>query len=151
LVKQDSGNEKWREDLAHQQVRLGTIREMLGPPGNSTALARKGLAVLKALADQDQASPLTLDLAVSSTLSVEPPSLRDPKAAVVWAERGVALSRRRTPEWLLLLAQAYHTAGEIEKGRLAAAEGLALLPTLQSGATKPRIRKLLEMEARKSG
>jgi tetratricopeptide (TPR) repeat protein len=151
LVNQDSGNEKWREDLAHQQVRLGTVREMLGPPGNSTALTRKGLAVLKTLADQEQASPLTLDLAVSSTLSAEPPSLRDPKAAVVWAERGVALSHRRTPEWLLLLAQAYHTAGEIEKGRLAAAEGLALLPTLQSGATKPRIRKLLEMEARKSG
>ncbi len=151
LVKQDSGNEKWREDLAHQQVRLGTVREMLGPPGNSTALARKGLGVLKTLADQAQASPLTLDLAVSSTLSVEPPSLRDPKAAVVWAERGVALSHRRTPEWLLLLAQAYHTAGQVEKGRVAAAEGLALLPTLQSGATKPRIRKLLEMEARNSG
>jgi len=151
LVKQDSGNEKWREDLAHQQVRLGTVREMLGPPGNSTALARKGLAVLKTLADQDQASLLTLDLAVSSTLSVEPRSLRDPKAAVVWAERGVALSHRRTPEWLLLLAQAYHTAGEIEKGRSAATEGLGLLPTLQPGATKPRIRKLLEMEARNSG
>jgi tetratricopeptide (TPR) repeat protein len=151
LVNQDSGNEKWREDLAHQQVRLGTVREMLGPPGNSTALTRKGLAVLKTLADQEQASPLTLDLAVSSTLSAEPPSLRDPKAAVVWAERGVALSHRRTPEWLLLLAQAYHTAGEIEKGRAAAAEGLALLPTLQTGATKPRIRKLLEIEARNSG
>ncbi len=151
LVKQDSGNEKWREDLAHLQVRLATVREMLGPPGNSTALARKGLAVLKTLADQDQASPLTLDLAVSSTLSVEPPSLRDPKAAVAWAKRGVALSHRRTPEWLLLLAQAYQAAGEIEKGRLAATEGLALLPTLQTGATKPRIRKLLEMEARNSG
>jgi eukaryotic-like serine/threonine-protein kinase len=151
LVRQDSGNDKWREDLAHQEVRLGTIREMLGPPGNSTALTRKGLAVLKTLADQDQASPLTLDLAVSSTLAVEPGSLRDPKAAVVWAERGVALSHRRTPEWLLLLAQAYHTAGEIEKGRRTAAEGLALLPTLQPGAAKPRIRKLLEMEVRNSG
>ena len=62
-------------------------------------------------------------------------------------KRGVALSHRRTPEWLLLLAQAYQAAGEIEKGRLAATEGLALLASLQTGATKPRIRKLLEMEA----
>jgi hypothetical protein len=55
---------------------------------------------------------------------------------------------RKTPDWPLSLVQAYRSAGEIEKGRAAANEGLALLPTLQPGATKPRIRKLLELEAR---
>jgi eukaryotic-like serine/threonine-protein kinase len=147
LLKQDPDNEKWKADLAGQQVRLATIRETLGP-GNSEAIAAKALTVLKTLADKDQASPMTLDLAVSSMLAVQPAALRDPKTAVAWAERGAALSHRRTPQWLLLLSQAYHSAGQIEKARAAATEGLALLPTLQPGATKPRIRKLLEMEAR---
>ena len=45
------------------------------------------------------------------------------------------------------LAQAYRSAGQLEKGRAAAKEGEALLPNLEPGATKPRIRKLLELEA----
>ncbi|HEY6350170.1 MAG TPA: hypothetical protein VI636_12255 [Candidatus Angelobacter sp.] len=134
--------------MAAQQVRLATIRATLGEPGNSAALARKGLAVLKDLAEKDQASPATLDHAVSSILTVEPASLREPALAAMWAERGVALSHRKIPAWLLLLAQAYRSAGQAEKGRAAANEGLALLPNWQPAEPKPRIRKLLEREAR---
>jgi len=79
---------------------------------------------------------------------VEPASLRDSRQAVEWAERGVALSHRKAPKWLLSLAQAYRAAGQIDKGRAAAREGLALLPALSPGATKPRIRRLLEIESR---
>ena len=39
---------------------------------------------------------------------------------VNWAERGVSLSHRQTPKWLLLSAQAYHFAGQMEKARSAA-------------------------------
>jgi predicted transcriptional regulator len=127
---------------------MGTIQELLHEPRNPEALSQKGLAVLKDLAEEDQASPMILGQAVGAFLKVEPASLRDPHLAVAWAERGVAFSHRKTPDWLLSLAQAYRSAGEIEKGRAEANEGLALLPTLQPGATKPRIRKLLELEAR---
>jgi len=51
------------------------------------------------------------------------------------------------PTKLLTLAQAYRAAGQIEKSRAVAREGLALLPPQQPGSVKPRIRKLLEILA----
>jgi hypothetical protein len=78
---------------------------------------------------------------------VQPESLRDPQLAVTWAERGVALSHRKTPSWLLSLAQAYRASSQIEKSRATANEALALLPPLQPGSVKPTIRKLLEIQA----
>jgi hypothetical protein len=67
---------------------------------------------------------------------------------LTFAEGGAAATYRKTPNWLLLLAQAYRASGQLEKARTAAREGLALLPGLQAGAIKSRIRKLLEIEAR---
>jgi tetratricopeptide (TPR) repeat protein len=147
MLKQDPRNVNWKAQLANQQVRIGTIRQLLHAPADSQSLARTGLATLKNLAAEESASPMILDLAVTAILRVEPASLRDPQLAVTWAERGVAMSNRKTPSWLLSLAQAYRSAHMIEKGSAAANEGLALLPTLQPEATKPRIRKLLEVEA----
>jgi hypothetical protein len=66
--------------------------------------------------------------------------------AVACAERTVALSHRQLPSYLLTLAQAYRASGQIEKARATANEGLALLPALQPGSVKPKIRKLLEIQ-----
>ena len=57
------------------------------------------------------------------------------------------MSHGKMPSSLLTLAQAYRAAGQIEKCRAAANEGLALLPPLQPGSVKPNIRKLLEIQA----
>jgi hypothetical protein len=75
---------------------------------------------------------------------VEPASFKDPLFSVSCAERAVTLTHRKLPSMLLTLAQAYRAAGQIDKSRSAAQEGLALLPASQPGSTKPRLRKLLE-------
>ena len=72
--------------------------------------------------------------------------MKDPKMAVSCAERAVTLSHRKLPPRLLTLAQAYRAAGQIEKSRAAAKEGLALLPAVQPGSVMPRMRKLLEIQ-----
>jgi eukaryotic-like serine/threonine-protein kinase len=146
----DPANRDWKASLADVQVRIGTIRQTVHAPGESESLSRRGLAVLKELVEKDPTSLSILDVALRAILAVEPVSLRDQRLAVAWAERGVALSHRKTPAWLLSLARAYRASGEIEKGRAAAKEGLALLPDLQPGAIKPRIRKLLEIESRRA-
>jgi len=97
---------------------------------------------------KSQASPMTLNQAANALLKVEPAFLRDPEFAVLCAERSVALSRWQTPSLLLTLAQAYRAAGQIDKSRTAASEGLALLPPSQPGSVRPRLRKLLEIEAK---
>jgi serine/threonine protein kinase len=147
MLKQDPSNENWKSFLAEAQVRLGTFQTILHIPGDSRTLAKKGLAALKDVAKKDQASPKDLDLAANAFLTVEPASLRDPQFAVSCAERAVALGHRQTPSMLLTLAQAYRASGQIEKSRATAREGLALLAPLQPGSVKPRLRKLLEIQA----
>jgi tetratricopeptide (TPR) repeat protein len=134
-------------DLASTQVRLGEVGHEIKEGAQWTELAKTGTATLRSAASQQQASTMVLDFAVRSLLQAEPASLRDPRLALSYAERGVALTHRKTPEWLLLLAQAYRSTGQIDKAQKTASEGLTLLPAWQHGTPKSRIRKLLELEA----
>jgi predicted Zn-dependent protease len=86
-----------------------------------------------------------LELATSAFIKVQPASLRNPQAAVEYAERLVALDHRRTPQYLALLAQAYRQDGQEARAVAAAKEGLALLPEPAAGAPVTRTRKLLEI------
>jgi len=147
MLKQDPSDENWKSVLADAEVRLGAIQSVLHASGDAGTLAPKGLAALKNMAKKDQASAMILDQAANDFLKVQPASLRDPQFAVSCAERAVALSHRKSPSLLLTLAQAYRETGQIEKGRATAREGLALLPAPQPGSVKPRIRKLLEIQA----
>jgi len=148
LLKQDPANEAWKATLAGAQVRIGSLRHVLHLPGESKALSKRALAVLKNLADKHPDSAVVLDAALQANLNAEPASLRDPQPAVAWAERGVTSTHRKIPTWLLSLAQAYRQAGQLEKARATAKEGLALLPSPKSGAIKPRLYTQLEIESR---
>jgi tetratricopeptide (TPR) repeat protein len=148
FMKRDPANEAWKATLADAQVRIGSLRRELHLPGESEALSRRGLTVLKDTVGKNPESVSVLDPALEAMLKVEPVSLRDPRLAVAWAEHGVALTHRQAPKWLLSLAQAYRAEGQLEKGRAAAQEGLALFPSPQPGAVKPRMFRLLEIESR---
>jgi tetratricopeptide (TPR) repeat protein len=146
LLKQDPANDVWKASHASIQVRIGVIRAILHTSGTSDELSMKALAALREVAQKAQASPLVLDQAANAFLTVEPASLRNPHFAVSCAEREVAMSQGKIPSGLLTLAQAYRAAGQVEKGRAAAKQGLALLPALEPGSIKPNIRKRLEKE-----
>jgi hypothetical protein len=112
------------------------------------AILAAGIATLREMAAKDQAAPEILNQAADAFLNAEPASLRNPSFALACAERAVALNHRQRPSELLILAQAYRAAGQIDRSRAAAEEGLALLPPLELGSVKPNIRKLLEIQAR---
>jgi hypothetical protein len=147
MLQHDPTNENWKSVLADAQVRLGTAETELHQVGDSATIAGKGMAIMRELAKKDQASPMILDQAAEDFIRVQPASLRDPQFAVSCAERAVAFSHGQRPSQLLTLAQAYRATGQIEKSRATARQGLALLPAIQPGSAKPRIRKLLEKEA----
>ncbi len=134
-------------ESASVQVRIDAIRYSLHEGGDWTPLSMPALKTLRSAAKNDAASPFVLDLVVTAFLQVEPASLRDPQFAVTCAQRGVTLTHRKTPAWLLSLAHAFRSAGQTEQSRVTATEGLALLPAPQPGTHKSRIRKLLETEA----
>ena len=148
LLKQEPNNDSWKAMLAYTQVHMGSFNYVLHNTKDADELSRTGLATLKQLAGKDQASATTLDQAADAFLTVEPASLRDLRFAVSCAEREVALSHRKMPFRLLTLAQAYRASGQVEKGRITANEGLALLPALPPASVKPNIRKQLEDEIR---
>ena len=148
LIKQDPSNLEYVPILAHAQVRLGTLRSKLLITADAASVAKAGIASSKLLAAQDQASATTLDQAASDLLAVEPASLQEPKTALSFAERAVALSKEKSPSMLLTLAQASRAAGQMDISRATAAKGLALLAPLQPGAAKPRLGKLLEIQTR---
>lgn len=148
LLKQGRFQMEWKPFLADAQVRLGSVQFILHQEDESKTMAAKGLATFRELANQSQNSSEILDLAAQGFLIAEPDSLRDPRLAVTCAESAVALSHRKMPSRLLTLAQAYRATGQIAKSQATAKEALALLPPPQPGSIKPRIRKLLEIQAR---
>jgi tetratricopeptide (TPR) repeat protein len=143
-LKKEPANDAWRAVMADVQVRLGSIQFILRSAADPTALSKQGLATIREIAGKDAASPAILDQAANAFVKVEPASLRDLKFAIACAERAIAMSPGKTPSMLLTLAQAYRAAGQIEKSRATARQGLALLPPPQPGGVKPNIRKLLE-------
>jgi hypothetical protein len=147
LIKQGSAQDELQPFLADAQVNLGSIQSILHRKGDSIQLVRKGLANWRKLASKNQNSSTVLDDAAQDFLFAEPSSMKNPQIAVQCAERAVALSHRRLPSRLLTLAQAYRAAGQQDRSRAAAKEGLALLPFPRPGSVKPRIRKLLEAQA----
>ena len=147
MVILNPSQKEWKPVLGDVEVRLGTVLFILHSKQDAADLVRKGLAALKGAIKEDGGSPEILDTTAKDLLIAEPVLLRDPRVAVSCAERAVSLSHRKMPSRLLTLAQAYRAAGQTERSRTAAKEGLALLPAPQPGAPKPRLRKLLEIQA----
>jgi serine/threonine protein kinase len=150
LQRLNHSEDEVEPERADVQVRLGTIQSILRGGADAEDLVKRGLATMRQLGAKDQPSSNILDSAAKNYLIAEPSALRNPHLAVSYAERAVTLSHRKMPSMLLTLAQTYRAAGQPEKSRAAAKEGLALLPAPQPGSVKPRIRKLLEIQTRNS-
>jgi non-specific serine/threonine protein kinase/serine/threonine-protein kinase len=148
IVQQEPLNQDWKVEAAWLQVRIASLQQILHTGANAEGQSKAALSILKSIAEKDKASSMVLDRSVTAILNVEPDSLREPKLAVAWSERGVALTHRKVATWMLSLAQAYRASGQTEKARATAKEGLALLPNPQPGDPKSWIRKLLEYETR---
>ena len=148
LLKLNPSNERWQVYKAYALVKVGTDGLELGEPGDWTAMSKQGMEVLRAAASKPDASAMVMDDTGNSSVEVEPIALRDPALAVDCGERGVAMSHRQLASALQSLARAYRAAGQLEKSRSTAKEGLALLPATRAGEPKSRLRKLLEAQLR---
>ena len=147
LVALSPGNQGWSVPLAYNKVLVGTLRQRLHGPKDGVEQVASGLEALRTRAMADDATVQILDCASSAMLMALPARLQNPELAVQFAERMVSRTHRQKPFYLLSLAQACHAAGQLERARTIAKEGLELLPPLRSGATRIRLRRLLEVEA----
>ena len=149
LLQTQPGNANWRSTLGLVLVRISVQLKKLRQFDAARETAARGVAILKAVAKQQDAQGFDLDSVATGLTIVEPEQLRDPKLAVECAERMVQTSHRQKPGFLLTLAHAYSIAGQHERARAAAKEGLDLLPRPAANTFPSRIRKQLQAELSK--
>jgi tetratricopeptide (TPR) repeat protein len=142
LLQFEPDNVYLRSTLGLLLVRMSAQQQALHQTKEALDLATRGVAILRAVAKQQNAHGFDLD-AVATGLTIAPTQLRDPQLAVECAVRMVEMSHHQKPDFLLTLARAYRAARQPEKARIAAAEGLALLPVETPASVPSRIRKLL--------
>jgi tetratricopeptide (TPR) repeat protein len=146
LLQAQPDNPQWRSTRGLLLIRISLRQRALHQFRKNLELATQGVAILKAVGRQPNAKGFDLDLAATGLTIVEPPSLRDPSLAVEFAERMVAETHRRKPDFLLNLAHAYRAAGHVEKAHAAATEGLSLFPSTSANPVPCRVRKQLQAE-----
>jgi tetratricopeptide (TPR) repeat protein len=144
-AKRNPNDLSTRAILGNLQVRIGTLRQHTTRSRQGALLASRGLASLREIASPATASSFILDEISTSLLMVEPVSLRDPKAAIEYARRAVAINQQK-PIYRRTLARAYRSAGALEEARASARSGLALLAPVRDGEGSTRTRTLLEFE-----
>jgi len=147
LLQLEPGNTTWRSYLGMLLIRIGRQQWALHRTQGTPELAARGVAILKAVGNQPSAQGDDLDVVATGLTIVVPEQFRDPRLAVEYSERTVETSHHRKPGYLLTLARAYRAAGQAEKARAAAKEGLALLPAATPAAVPCRIRKQLQAES----
>jgi eukaryotic-like serine/threonine-protein kinase len=142
LLIQSPAQQPWVSQLASTKIQLNAVHYALKPPGEDDASTSAALSTLLTFAESPRATANDIDLAVSASLQVQPVRLRDHAGTVHLAEQGVGLTHRRSPNYLLLLSQAYLAAGDKAQAESTAREGLSHFERLR-GSEKIRLRKLL--------
>jgi len=146
LLQNSPQNAVLQQELASITIRMDGLLDGSDPKDSN--VIQRDRAALKPLASavaDSKASTMQLDLAFHAFMEAKPDNLRDPAEALHCAERGVALTHRKDPSWLLSLAQAYRASGNSKEAMLSAKDGLALLPN-DAADQNFRLRKLLDSE-----
>jgi tetratricopeptide (TPR) repeat protein/predicted Ser/Thr protein kinase len=144
-LRKDPSNVQFQRD---RYAAMGRLAELLeGNPvrrNEAYDLTRKSLAILRPIVAAPDASEYALHQYAWLLVRTPFPDLRDPKAAVVYAQRAVDSSNGTEPALLDLLAQAYCAAGEPGKAVEVSRRALALLPAVDPGSPKTALRVELE-------
>ena len=146
LLQREPENLTLQSTLGLLLVRISRQQLALHQTEGTLELATRGTAILRAVGKQQNAHGDDLDAVATGLTIVLPPRLRDPQLAVECAERMVEMSHHRKPGFLLTLARAYRAAGQSQKARAAAQQGLALLPASTAATVPSRMRKQLHTE-----
>ena len=144
LLKSTPQDASLQLELASVTVVMDALSSSSDP--NALQRDRAALKLLRSAVADSKSSTMQLDLAFRAFTKAKPDTLRDTSLALRCAERGVLLTHRKDPSWLLSLAQAYRATGDTKQAASTAKEGLALLPDDPANQTF-RLRRLLQAQA----
>ncbi len=139
----DPSNLERRQQLAETQVIVGGLLSRSGQLSDARRITALGLTALRQLADRPGATASEINLYALSLATCEPESLRNPRAALPYAERAVELTRAADPVVLDTLALAAFGAGDTPRAISTAEKALSLLPAI-ADASSSRTRRIIE-------
>jgi tRNA A-37 threonylcarbamoyl transferase component Bud32/tetratricopeptide (TPR) repeat protein len=143
--RRDPSNVLFQRDRYVTMARLAELIENdPAKRAEARALTREALTLLRPIVAAPDAADY--DLHQYAWILVRTPfaDLRDPRAAVEYAQRAVERTNGTEPALLDLLAQAYAAAGDPARAVETERRSLALLPALDPGARKSALRVELE-------
>ena len=124
LLQKQPENSYWRSTLGLVLIRMSLQQRALHQTEGALTLATKGVDILKAVGKRPDAQAFDLDSVATGLTIVLPAELRDPGLAVEYAQRMVEWSHHRKPGFLFSPPSAWRAAGQPQKARAVAAEGL---------------------------
>jgi tetratricopeptide (TPR) repeat protein/predicted Ser/Thr protein kinase len=144
-LRRDPSNVLLQRD---RYVTMARLAELIGKDpakrGEAHELTRMALALLRPVVAAPDAADY--DLHQYAWILVRTPfeDLRDPRAALEYAQRAVERTNGTEPALLDLLAQAHAAAGDPVRAVEASRRALSLLPALEPGGRKSALRIELE-------
>lgn len=138
LSRSEPANARYRAQLGDVLLRIGALLENAGQRAEAQHQTRRGLEIVRLLANEPDAAASELDRAANALLTCTPEQLRNPKEAMAFAERAVQLTNFSEPGYLNTLSDAQLAAGANRASALQTVrKALALDPP-------PPLKKVLE-------
>ncbi len=142
----DPNDQRTHRMAADFGLQLGRMLSQTGRNRQAVKASSRALDILKGVAERSPAPPQYAEYA-EALLEVEPASLRNPAAALRYAQSASDSANGKNAEYLRLLAEAHFQSGHVDAALDAAGKALALLP---AGAPEraPIERRLQEFRRR---
>ena len=144
LSATDPTNAHFRLELANALVDVGALFGQARQIAQARSLTLRGSAILKEQAERPEATVEELSAAATALLTCEPVDLRDPSAALRYAQRAAGKTNARNPSILSTLAQALAQTGDTARAIDTAQTALKLLTPSGSGRPVSGLQRELE-------
>jgi serine/threonine protein kinase/tetratricopeptide (TPR) repeat protein len=150
LLEKDPNHVEIRRNGAFAFLLLAQTLSRTGQAAEARRYLTRALEMQKAQADKPEAVGDRIDDYPWSLLTCEPAELRDPAAALPYAQLAAERTRENDPNILKTLALAYHLTRDPARAMDAAQKALALLPPRAGGKGDSLLRRELEAQMAKS-
>ncbi len=143
LAAADPANATLQARLATALFSVGYMEAELKQAEGGRKNAERGLAIRKSLAGHPGASPANLEAYADALLTCRPDQLRNPREALIYAERAVGKTNGGEVKALATLAQAHYANQNSSKAIETLQNALALLPKDQQTSTRAMLERRL--------
>ena len=134
----------WRQRYSEVLTCIASCLIRMNQPEEARRQAKRGLDMARELADRPHATHDHIYNYAWLAVTVEPTDLTEPKRALPYALKAVAMGGSKDEYSLHVLAQAYEGVGDYEHAIETEEKGLTLFPPPGAGVVKSSMQQIME-------